>query len=240
MARIRSIHPGIWTDEGFVTLSAYARLLLIGLWNECDDKGIFEWKPITLKMRLMPADNVDVANLLAEIEAVNAVCQYTVNGKIYGAVRNFRKFQKPKTPNDVHPAPLHIRNYVGLESAVSEVIDHEEDQFPPKGEKLLLMEEGGEEGEEESNFVNRAGEEKYRFAGVVVRLDQKDYTRFRKQFHAITDFDAELTALDGWLGAQSEAKQKNWFGSVASWLNKRHQDNLANSRAGPKPVAVGV
>lgn len=240
MARIRSIHPGIWTDEGFVSLSAYARLLLIGLWNECDDKGIFEWKPITLKMRIMPVDNVDVAVLLSEIETAGVVCQYTVDGKIYGAVRNFRKFQKPKTPNDVHPAPPRIRNYVGLGSRVSEVLDDNEDQFPPKGEKPSLMEDGGEDGEEESNSVKRAGAGKYPFAGAVVRLDQKDYARFRKQFHAITDFDAELTALDGWLEAQSEAKQKNWFGSVAPWLNKRHQDNLANSRAGPKPVAVGV
>ena len=32
MARIRSIHPGIWTDEAFVELSALARLLYIGLW----------------------------------------------------------------------------------------------------------------------------------------------------------------------------------------------------------------
>ena len=46
MARIRSVHPGLWTDEAFVSVSMTARLLAIGLWNQCDDQGAFEWKPI--------------------------------------------------------------------------------------------------------------------------------------------------------------------------------------------------
>lgn len=41
MSRIRSIHPGLWTDEAFVSLSPMARLFLMGLWNECDDMGSF-------------------------------------------------------------------------------------------------------------------------------------------------------------------------------------------------------
>ena len=31
MARIRSLHPGQWTDEAFVQCSAFARLLALGL-----------------------------------------------------------------------------------------------------------------------------------------------------------------------------------------------------------------
>ena len=81
MSRIRSVHPGLWTDEQFVSLSAFARLLVIGLWNECDDGGTFEWKPITLKMRLLPADNVDVASLLAEIEDAGIAIRYEIEGK---------------------------------------------------------------------------------------------------------------------------------------------------------------
>ncbi len=55
MARIRSIHPGLWTDEAFVSLTPYARLLFMGIWTECDDMGSFEWSPLKLKMRLLPA-----------------------------------------------------------------------------------------------------------------------------------------------------------------------------------------
>ncbi|WP_066268970.1 hypothetical protein [Blastomonas sp. CCH3-A3] len=109
MSRIRSVHPGLWTDEQFVSLSPMARLLFIGIWNECDDKGSFIWSPIQLKMRLFAADNVDVASLLSELVAVGVVIQYEISGKSYGAVRNFCKFQRPKKPNDVYPQTPEIR-----------------------------------------------------------------------------------------------------------------------------------
>jgi hypothetical protein len=38
-----------------------ARLFFMGLWNECDDYGSFEWSPLKLKMRLLPGDNADAA-----------------------------------------------------------------------------------------------------------------------------------------------------------------------------------
>lgn len=111
MSRIRSIHPGFWTDEAVVSVSHAARLLLIGIWNQSDDKGAFEWKPVQLKMRVFPADNVDVVTLLTELEAADLVRQYTVDQRSYGAVRNFVRFQRPKKPNDVFPMPEPLRAY---------------------------------------------------------------------------------------------------------------------------------
>lgn len=67
MARIRSIHPGQWSDEDFVCLSFPARLLALALRNLADDHGIFEWKPRTIKMQLFPADNIDMEPLLSEL-----------------------------------------------------------------------------------------------------------------------------------------------------------------------------
>lgn len=113
MARIRSVHPSLFTDEAFVTLCPHARLLAIGVWTECDDQGAFEWKPVTLKMRLFPVDNVDIAALLGELERHNVVKRYSVDGREYGAVRNFRRFQKPKKPKYVHPMPPEWRTYAG-------------------------------------------------------------------------------------------------------------------------------
>ena len=136
MARIRSVHPGFFTDERLVCVSMSARMLFIGLGVEADDKGTFEWKPLTLKMRIFPADNLDVSTLLAELEEVDAIVAYEIDGRKYGAIRNFRKFQKPKTPNDIHPMPDDFRNYVGLTEHVSEA-------FPQKVEKPPQMEDGG-------------------------------------------------------------------------------------------------
>ncbi len=113
MARIRSIHPGQWTDEGFVQLSPWARLLAIGLRNEADDNGIFEWKPLLLKMRLFPADTVEIAPLLVELVEHKQIEHYEVRNRGYGCIRNFRKYQSPKKPRAVHPLPepSQVENY---------------------------------------------------------------------------------------------------------------------------------
>lgn len=143
MSRIRSIHPGFFTDENVVSVSMEARLCVLGLGIEADDKGVFEWKPKRLKMRLFPADAVDMVTLLDELVSENLIMRYEIDGKEYGAIRNFRKFQRPKTPNDLHPAPDHIRNYVGLEVPVSEKMPSKQPQFPLLGEKSPQMEDEG-------------------------------------------------------------------------------------------------
>ena len=120
MARIRSVHPGLFTDEAFVTLSPLARLLAIGVWTECDDHGVFEWKPVTLKMRLFPIDAVDIPELLGELEAVGLVCRFTEGPRSFGAVRNFCKFQRPKKPRYSNPLPDHFRIFVAWKDKHSE------------------------------------------------------------------------------------------------------------------------
>ena len=153
MARIRSVHPGLATDEAIVTASIPARYFFVLLLTECDDQGIFEWKPITLKMRLFPADNVDMAALLSELAAVNALCSYEIDGRKLGAVRNFRKYQRPKSPNALYPITPEIRNYVALDDAISETSLAQPPPLPLIGEKSPQMEDGGdkrEDGKKES------------------------------------------------------------------------------------------
>lgn len=145
MSRIRSIHPGIWTDEAFVSLSGMARLLFIGLWNECDDKGTFPWSPLQMKMRILPADNVDAGALLAEIEAAGCIMRYEIDGKSYGAVRNFCKFQRPKKPNNVHPISEPAAVYVGFGG---EAVPN---QLPTASEKSPQMKDGGGNSNSVSN-----------------------------------------------------------------------------------------
>ena len=105
MARIRSIHPEQWTDDQFVSCSPLARLLALGIRNEADDNGIFEWNVIKLKMRLMPADNCDVPVLLNELQSTQQIIRYEVDGKAYGVIRSFQRFQRPKEPTFKHPLP---------------------------------------------------------------------------------------------------------------------------------------
>jgi hypothetical protein len=120
MARIRSVHPGLFTDEAFAQLSDAAQIFWIGLWTEADDQGVFEWKPITLKMRLRGASTSSVEPLLAELTAAGCICRFTAGSRTYGAVRNFCKFQRPKKPNSVHPLPPEIGIYVSSREASTE------------------------------------------------------------------------------------------------------------------------
>ncbi len=132
MARIRSIHPGFFTDEAIVSASPQAQVFLIGLWTQCDDQGVFEWKPVTLKMRILPAANCDATVLLAELAALGIIKQIDVGPLKYGLVRNFRKYQRPKKPNSAYPLPAEFRTYVGLTGKIPEPDDGEEaDSGPP-------------------------------------------------------------------------------------------------------------
>lgn len=146
MARIRSIHPGLFTDEAFMTASAHARLLIIGIWCEAWDDGVFEWKPLTLKARLFPADMVSVADLLSELAALEFVQQFEADGKKFGIIRNFQKYQRPKKPNSSGKLPPNLSEYAGSSHRGSEPVPNQSDTG---GGKSPQMEDVGcREGEE--------------------------------------------------------------------------------------------
>lgn len=138
MSRIRSIHPGLWTDERFVSVSSFARLFYMGILNECDDGGVFEWSPLKLKMRILPADNVIADELLAELVTAGSVMKYDIDGRSYGAVRNFCKYQRPKKPNLIHPKVAEVLQFTGTSS------EPVRNQYPTPSEKSpQRKEEGG-------------------------------------------------------------------------------------------------
>lgn len=67
MARIRTIKPEFFTSEDIVSLSPLARILYVALWCEADKEGRLVWKPITFKLRYLPADGCDIQALCQEI-----------------------------------------------------------------------------------------------------------------------------------------------------------------------------
>lgn len=233
MARIRSIHPGIWTDEEFASLPLAARVLYFGILTESDDNGIFEWKPTGLKMRIFPADKIDVEPLLLELYKGDKIDSFEVDGKKYGAVRNFRRYQRPKKPNTRFPLPDDWRTFVGLTDENSEPM---ENQFGTGGEiSPQMKDEGGrrEENKKEDDAPHGApaSGKAYAFEDGVIRLKQRDFDSWRAAYSHL-DLAAELLSLSKW----AESEGKNWFHAVKGALAKRNREvKAAGQRAAAQP-----
>ncbi|NJL71589.1 MAG: hypothetical protein HC888_08215 [Candidatus Competibacteraceae bacterium] len=66
MARIRSIKPEFFENEELQDAEAanpgqYVMLVAAGLPSMCDKNGVFEWKPRTLKLHILPFLGFDIA-----------------------------------------------------------------------------------------------------------------------------------------------------------------------------------
>jgi hypothetical protein len=115
MARIRSVHPGLFIDDAFMELSMAARMLLIGIWVQCDDHGIFEWRPKSLKAAIFPGDDgLDVPSLLDELTLHKFIKPFEHESKAYGAARNFCIYQRPQKPSYKHPLADWCGSYTGI------------------------------------------------------------------------------------------------------------------------------
>lgn len=240
MARIRSIHPGLFTDEAFAGLSMAARVLLLGLWTEADDQGVFDWKPVTLKMRLMPVDNVSIPELLLELEANEIIRRFSQDGRELGAVRNFCKYQRPKTPKYRQLKSADIRNYVASKYPLAEATEAEVEPFPQKVEMAAQMEEGGCRREEVKESIPtpsapNASEAFLRFKAVWPKRDGANpWQPAEKKFNALvkTGVDPEIMIAAAKSLAREEFARGNigtkFIPQAITWLNQqRFQDHAA-------------
>lgn len=229
MSRIRSLHPGQWTDEDFVLCTPMARLLSLALRNIADDAGRFEWKPVQIKMKLFPNDAVEIDELLAELIERKQVVRYEIGGVAYAYVRNFEKYQRPKTPKVLHPAPIPPNGEIDGDKVVP---------FPPKVETSPQMKEEGcrrkEEKEENQERATREGSQ-YAFEGKIVRLTNEDFGAWRIAYQNL-DLRAELTAVDAWYAENLKPEDRGkWFVRCATHLKNQNAKALARAPALQKP-----
>ncbi|WP_458760530.1 hypothetical protein ACSVBT_06980 [Afipia sp. TerB] len=231
MARIRSIHPGLFTDEAFASLSMGARVLLLGIWTEADDHGVFEWKPVTLKMRVMPVDNVSIPELLAECERADVIKRFS-SGKSYGLVRNFCRFQKPKKPNYTHPIPSEFYTYAGLNPDGSLPVTH---RSGIGTEKPQQREEGGDSSEDGKEMGEGAkpapakpssgvGEGQ---GGTLLTLDFVPTPETRKTIAEMgfgdEQYNNELSKFHAYYPARG-LRRADWNAQLLSWFMRATPD----------------
>lgn len=99
MARIRTIKPEFFRHEGLQDLErdnpgACVMLVFAGLWGHCDKGGVFEWKPRTLKLDILPFLDFDMAETLALLTQAGLITRYAADGKEYGLVPTFAEHQR--------------------------------------------------------------------------------------------------------------------------------------------------
>lgn len=244
MARIRSVHPGLFTDENYAVLSFPARELLKGLWIEADDNGIFEWKPLSIKMRIFPADQVDVPALLAELTAA-WVQPFDRDGKRYGACKNFCKYQRPKKPKAVHPLPDELKAYTmhGYKPRHSDQGESEPDeidtatepvphQFPTDTEKSGQMEDGGGKMEDVYSTTSAAASPSAAVLGVeFIRLPTNRFEKYSEEVPVYEAFCEELQGLYPAIDVRAELR------AMRAWLLTH--DRQRKTRSGMKRFVNG-
>ena len=101
MSRKRMLDPGIWTDDGFLTLAPEARLLFIGLISHADDEGRGNAELRALKAKVFPGDNLSDEQITALCETVAQymrVVFYSVNGSRYYQLERWESYQTVNRP----------------------------------------------------------------------------------------------------------------------------------------------
>lgn len=233
MARIRSIHPGLWTDEAFMSLSAHGRLLLMGIWTEAFDDGVFEWKPLTLKARIFPVDDVDVSELLEQLAACGVVARDANHPKKPGLIRNFQRFQRPKKPNSSGMLSDEWRTFVGASAAGSEPVT---DHSSTGTENLPQMEDGGGSGEKEEPN----GSSKKR-ASRLPENWEPDIEFAISLGLSRSEALAEATKFREWWPAQPGQKgvKLDWDLTWKTWCRKAVEDRTSRPRSTSPPQPGG-
>lgn len=97
--RIRSVKPQLFQHEGLNDLEAanpglHVILTFIGLFTQADGEGLFEWKPRTLKLHILPFVEYDQAAALQKLCDAGHILYYKFEGKEYGKIINFTKHQR--------------------------------------------------------------------------------------------------------------------------------------------------
>ena len=95
MARSRNIKPGFFENEYLAQCKYEARLLFAGLWCIADREGKLEDRPLRIKAKIFPYDEVNVGRLLEDLASKEFILRYQVDGSAFISIPSFSKHQNP-------------------------------------------------------------------------------------------------------------------------------------------------
>ena len=224
MARIRTIKPDFWTDGNMVKLSSFARLLYIGMWNftMCDHGHVAD-DEMKLKLQILPMDDVNISELLAEIMAqgrVTRIC--SPDGRTYLHVKRFEDHQKidPRWKTRC-PACAQEDSLTPAETPVSFVEPRRDSPTLPLGREGM-----GRESNTPSAPAAPSQEFLSFWAAYPRRVGKQDAIRALRKALRSAPLDDILAGVEV-LKREVEGKDPKFTPHPASWLNAgRWEDEL--------------
>lgn len=97
MARIRTVKPELFRHEALyeaeIKNKLPLRLSYIGLFTACDREGRFKWKPKTLKLDVLPYDDVDFSRVLDALVTHGFIVKYEFEGDEFGCIPTWSQHQ---------------------------------------------------------------------------------------------------------------------------------------------------
>jgi hypothetical protein len=219
MARIRTIKPEFFTSEDIVSLSPLARLFYVSLWCESDREGRFEWKPKTFKLRYLPGDECDIAELAKELTGAGLVEIYEAEGKTYAQIPSFTKHQ--------------VINNRESESSIPSPTSDASTTRKPRVKAEGKEGREGKEGKEGNGKEGRGEERATRLPSDLVLPD--DWISFcqteRPDLDPAKVFDK---FRDHWVSkAGKDGAKLNWFATWRNWVREERKQ-FASAKQAPK------
>lgn len=150
MARIRTVKPDLFRHEVLKQAEDDSglplRLAFIGLFCCCDREGRFEWRPMRLKLDVMPYDDIDFSRVLDALRTHGFVVRYECDGRHYGCIPTFGKHQvvNNREKDSILPPPSSDLQAVDFEDQLTGE-DHEGDASSTR--QVHAQAEGEGEGE---------------------------------------------------------------------------------------------
>ena len=109
MSRTRLINPEFFLHEGLGKCSPHARLLFISLWTQADREGRLRWIPLRIHGQTFPHEpELFIDALAEELQQAGVFVCYQVEGRLYGFLPGFKRWQSPhrnETQSRVPPPP---------------------------------------------------------------------------------------------------------------------------------------
>lgn len=98
MSRIRTIKPEFFRHEALYELELETgmpmRIAFAGLWTVCDREGRFKWRPRSIKLDVLPYDDIDFSRVLDALATRGFIVKYTSHdGSEFGYVPSFNRHQ---------------------------------------------------------------------------------------------------------------------------------------------------